>query len=575
MIHPKNIFSAFQKIGKALMLPVAVLPIAGLLLGIGSAHFAILPVTVSDVMAQAGAVIFGNLPLLFAIATALGLTANDGVSALASVVGYFVLLATLGVFSKMLGYPVKPFLGIESVDTGVFGGILIGAITAWIFNRFYKIELPSYLGFFSGKRSVPILTAFAAIALGLVLSFVWPPVGKIIHSFSEWSVQGNPALAFGLYGFVERLLLPFGLHHIWNVPFFFEAGHYIDPRTGKELVGEVARYIGGDPTAGNLAGGYLFKMWGLPAAAIAIWRSARPEHRAVVGGVMISAALTSFLTGITEPIEFSFLFVAPILYGLHALLCGAAYALCIVLGIKHGMTFSHGLVDFLILFPESKNALWFFVLGPLWAMMYYVVFTFCILKFNLRTPGREIETTVSGDSAQTEDRDQTKAEKLIAAFGNAPNIVSLDSCITRIRVVIKDKTLVNKEALIKLGATAVMMVPGGVQAIFGTNSENLRTSMDERLKRTSSRPKANAVIESIEIAPNSRDVKIKDLAFMKLLGGADNVIKASHVAHSRLRIELKNEEKLDQSLLSGFGVTAVMKIKAHHFHLIFRGAPQI
>ena len=199
----------------------------------------------------------------------------------------------------------------------------------------------------------------------------------------------SPRWRSRIYGVVERSLIPFGLHHVWNVPFFFQAGDFVDPSTGKDVHGEIARFIAGDPTAGNMTGGYLFKMWGLPAAAVAISLAARPENRAKVGGIMISAALTAFLTGITEPIEFAFLFVAPVLYGIHALLAGVAYFLCIVLGIKHGFTFSHGLIDYVVLFPKSTNALWLFVLGPIWAALYYVIFSFSIRNFNLMTPGRE------------------------------------------------------------------------------------------------------------------------------------------------------------------------------------------
>src|SRR6185436_15080803 len=302
-----------------------------------------------------------------------------------------VFLAAMGVCAKLQGIEVKPIMGIPSIETGVFGGIIVGLIAAAVFNRFYKIQLPSYLGFFAGKRAVPIITAFAVIFVGAILSFIWPPIGSAIDSFSHWAVHGRPALAFTIYGVVERSLIPFGLHHVWNVPFFFQAGEFTDPATGAVIHGEIARFIAGDPTAGNMAGGYLFKMWGLPAAALAIWRAARPENRAKVGGIMISAAITSFLTGITEPIEFAFLFVAPVLYAIHAMLAGAAYLLCIGLHIKHGFTFSHGFIDYVILFPKSHNALWLFVLGPIWAGLYYAVFTVAIRAFNLATPGREVE----------------------------------------------------------------------------------------------------------------------------------------------------------------------------------------
>ena len=477
----QNAFAVLQKIGKALMLPVSVLPVAGILLGIGSAHFAIFPDVVSNVMAQSGGAIFGIMAIMFAIGVALGLTNNDGVSALAAVVGYVVLLATLGVMAKVLGVETKEVMGIASVDTGVFGGIVIGGIAAALFNRYYRISLPPYLGFFSGKRFVPIVTAFAAIGLGILLSFIWPPIGAGIKAFSHWAAESNPALAFSVYGVIERLLIPFGLHHIWNVPFFFEVGSYLDPTTGKTITGEIQRYIAGDPTAGNMAGGYLFKMWGLPAAAVAIWHSARPENRARIGGIMISAALTAWLTGITEPIEFAFMFVAPILYGIHAVLAGVAYFLCIALGVKHGMTFSHGAIDFVVLYAKSTNGWWLIPLGLIWAAMYYSIFRFVIAKFDLKTPGREIETaTLSGEA--TSDIAHGFAKQLVLAFGGRSNIKGLDACITRLRVELNDMSKASPDKLKALGAAGVVVVGKGMQAIFGTRSENLKTDMEEYLK---------------------------------------------------------------------------------------------
>src|SRR4051795_825320 len=229
----KNAFSLLQKIGKCMMLPVSVLPVAGILLGVGSANFSFLPESVSLVMAKSGDAIFGNLPLLFAIGVAIGLTENDGVAALAGTTGYVVFLAALGVCGNLQGIELKPIMGIPSIETGVFGGIIVGMVAAWCFNRFYKIQLPSYLGFFAGKRSVPIITAFLVIVVGAVLSFIWPPIGSAIDSFSHWAVHGRPAMAFAIYGWVERALIPFGLHHIWNVPFFFQAGDFTDPKTGQ------------------------------------------------------------------------------------------------------------------------------------------------------------------------------------------------------------------------------------------------------------------------------------------------------------------------------------------------------
>src|SRR4051812_6864024 len=541
----KNAFSLLQKIGKCMMLPVSVLPVAGILLGVGSANFAFLPESVSLIMAKSGDAIFGNLPLLFAIGVAIGLTENDGVAALAGTTGYVVFLAALGVCGKLQGIELKPIMGIPSIETGVFGGIIVGMVAAWCFNRFYKIQLPSYLGFFAGKRSVPIITSFLVIGVGAILSFIWPPIGRGIQGFSHWAVNESPALAFTIYGLVERALIPFGLHHVWNVPFFFQAGDYVDPATGTKVSGEIARFIAGDPTAGHMTGGYLFKMWGLPAAALAIWRCARPENRARIGGIMISAAITSFLTGITEPIEFAFLFVAPVLYAVHALLAGAAYFLCIVLNIKHGFTFSHGLIDYIVLFPQSTNALWLWVLGPAWGLMYYGVFTFAIKRFNLMTPGREAEDetrtahTVSGDNFSLQ---------LVRAFGGRSNIASLDSCITRLRVKLHDVTKANVDKLKALGAAGVVVLGDGVQAIFGTQSENLKTEMEEYLKTAG--PEADEIEAPSPVhAPPSAGVIVplrdpdaarKAAAWLAALGGPNNIERVDACAETRLRVVLRD-----------------------------------
>jgi PTS system glucose-specific IIC component len=562
----RTAFGWLQKIGKSLMLPVSVLPVAGILLGVGSAKFTWLPPVVSNVMAQAGGAVFGNLPLIFAIGVALGLTGNDGVGALAAVVGFAVMVATMGVMAPLVGYEPRPIMGIPSIETGVFGGILIGAVAAILFNRFYRVQLPPYLGFFAGKRSVPILTAFAAVLTGIVLSLIWPPIGQAIDRFSHWAASENPGTAFALYGVVERALVPFGLHHIWNVPFFFEVGQYLEPGTGKVIRGEIYRFTAGDPTAGNLAGGYLFKMWGLPAAALAIWRTARPENRARVGGLMISAALTSFLTGITEPIEFSFLFVAPLLYAIHALLAGVAYFTAIELGIRHSTTFSHGLIDYIVLFPNSSRALWYLVLGPLWALLYYLLFRTLILRRDLKTPGRETEDVAGPAPAATGDSatGDSMAGRLVAAFGGAANIRSLDACITRLRVELADVSRASAEALRALGATGVVQVGGGMQAIFGTRSENLKTDMEEYMRAGGAailpppgpvpRPAAEP---ELAVTPAHRT---RAAALLSALGGTDNVARAESCALTRVRVELRDGRAVQESALEAAGAAGVLRI---------------
>jgi PTS system glucose-specific IIC component len=569
-------FALLQKTGKSLMLPVSVLPVAGILLGVGSAHFSWLPAAVSDVMAQSGGAIFGNLALIFAIGVALGVTGNDGVAALAAVVGYAVLLATMGVMATMFGYEPKTIMGIQSIETGVFGGILVGSIAGWLFNKYFRIQLPAYLGFFAGKRFVPIVTALACIAAGVVLSLIWPPIGRGIDVFSRWAASENPGLAFAVYGVVERALIPFGLHHIWNVPFFFEVGQYVDPATGNVIRGEIHRYTAGDPTAGNLAGGYLFKMWGLPAAAIAIWHSARPENRKKVGGIMISAALTSFLTGITEPIEFSFLFVAPLLYGIHAVLAGVAYFTCIALDIKHGTTFSHGFIDFVLLFNRSTHGLWFLWLGPLWALVYYGMFRWLIQRLDLKTPGREADV-----DAVTEPPPVTTgglAQDLVLAFGGRRNIQGLDACITRLRVQLNDMSLARADRLKALGATGVVTIGNNMQAIFGTRSENLKSDMEAYLRTAgadadlpppdaSSRPATVPTVTARPTAPRAEASRAA-MAIVAALGGARNILEIDARAITRLRVKVRDTGLVNEQALRSAGAHAVMRLNGGVLHLI-------
>jgi len=565
-------FALLQKTGKSLMLPVSVLPVAGLLLGIGSAHFTWLPPALSDVMAQSGGAIFGNLALIFAIGVALGVTQNDGVAALAAVVGYAVLLATMGVMARVLGYEPTSIMGIQSIETGVFGGILVGSIAGWLFNKYYRIQLPPYLGFFAGKRFVPIVTAVACIVAGSVLSIVWPPIGTGINAFSRWAASGHPAAAFALYGVVERSLIPFGLHHIWNVPFFFEVGQYLDPTTGEVIRGEIHRYTAGDPTAGNMAGGYLFKMWGLPAAALAMWQSARPENRTKVGAFMMSAALTSFLTGITEPIEFSFLFVAPVLYAIHAALAGVAYFVCIELGIKHGMTFSHGMIDFVVLFNRSTNALWLLVLGPAWALVYYTLFRVVIQRFDLKTPGREVEDegeTAAGSVVAAGG----VASELVAAFGGRANISSLDACITRLRVEVADPALAKPDRLKALGAAGVVKVGNNMQAIFGTRSENLKSDMEEFLRASGGEPAPGTPAPAVKTMPVRTSALDPDdlraaAPIAMALGGASNIVSAEACALTRVRVQVVDPAKVNEAALRQTAVVGVMHLGGNVLHLI-------
>lgn len=561
----KGAFSFLQTTGKALMLPVAVLPVAGLLLGLGAAQFPWMHPVLSAMMKDAGDAVFANMGLLFAIAVALGFTNNDGVSAIAATIGYAVMLATMGVMTGVWGVQPVPVMGIPSMQTGVFGGILAGGVAAAMFRRFYKIALPPWLGFFAGKRFLPIVTALLAIVLGVVLSVVWPPIQSGINVFSHWAAEEDPRTAATVYGFVERLLVPFGLHHIWNAPFFYEIGTFVGP-DGKVVHGDIQRYFSGDPTAGILSGAYLFKMFGLPAAAIAIWRNAKPENRTAVMGMMLSAALTSFVTGITEPIEFTFLFVAPALYLVHAVLAASAQFLMASLGAHMGFTFSQGGIDFLLFnvaSPFSQKWWLVLVLGPLYAGLYYVTFSAAIRWRNLKTPGREEANGAKPMLIVREDQERPRA--LLAALGGQENLESYDACITRLRVTVKDPAKVDQPALKTLGATGVMIVGIGVQAVFGPLSGVIKTELDEYLEAEADQPKRPRAPVRIDTPAK---VTAATAPLLSALGGKDNVRKLEPLALTRVRVELADASKFDEAAARVAGVQAVMRTDGGALHLI-------
>lgn len=585
-----NLFASLQKVGKALMLPVSVLPIAGILLGVGSAEFAFFPDIVSSIMKVAGGSIFDQMPLLFAVGVALGFTNNDGVAALAAIVGYGIMAATLSVMAQVdvnsiiAAGQVLSESEIEGIlktyKTGVAGGILAGGVAAFMFNRYYKIDLPSYLGFFAGKRFVPIATGFSTILLGLILSVVWPPVGAQLAVFSHWAANQNPQLAFAIYGFVERGLIPFGLHHIWNVPFFFEAGSCVNT-SGEVVNGVLNCYLQADDVSraqgngfGQLAGGFMFKMFGLPAAAIAIWHSAKPENRLKIGGIMVSAALTSFLTGITEVIEFSFMFVAPLLYLMHMVLAASAYFISNMLEMVHGTSFSHGLIDFLVLSANAEKLWLFIVLGLIYAVIYYVSFRLVITKFDMKTPGREDED----DSVELLDVEGfEKAKQVLLAYGGAKNIVTLDSCITRLRIEVSDVSSVDKEKLKQLGASGVIVMGNGVQAIMGTVAETLRTEMEAVIASGGAHVKA-VVSSATDAAPAPKvDIEVSKQSLtvasklVMAFGGKDNIVSSQACAGNRIRVEVKTsvEKHAFAPLINDENnVRFVTEIKNNVFHVI-------
>lgn len=522
-------FGQLQRIGKALMLPVAILPAAGILLALGNAMHnaqlvAIAPwlehevfVIISSIMESAGQIIFDNLPLLFAVGTALGLAGGDGVAALAALVGYLIMNATMGkvmnitiddIFSyadgaKTLSQAAKEpenvlILGIPTLQTGVFGGIIMGALAAWCYNKFYNITLPAFLGFFAGKRFVPIITSVVAIVTGVLLSFVWPPIQEGLNQLSNFLLNKNLTLTTFIFGIIERSLIPFGLHHIFYAPFWFEFGQYVS-HSGELVQGDQRIWMaqmkdGVEFTAGAFTTGkYPFMMFGLPAAAYAIYHNAKPERKKIVGGLMLSAGLTSFLTGITEPLEFSFLFVAPLLYVVHVLLAGSSFLVMHLLDVKIGMTFSGGFIDYILyglLNWDRTNALLVIPVGIVYAIIYYFLFSFVIKRFKLKTPGREDEETETKDSSVA-----SLPFDVLNAMGGKKNIKHLDACITRLRVEVNEKSSVDVAALKALGASGVLEVGNNMQAIFGPKSDQIKHDILRIMSGEITKPSETTVVE--------------------------------------------------------------------------------
>ncbi|GEQ01364.1 glucose-specific PTS transporter subunit IIBC [Staphylococcus arlettae] len=522
-------FGQLQRIGKALMLPVAILPAAGILLALGNAMHnaqlvAIAPwlehevfVIISSIMESSGQIIFDNLPLLFAVGTALGLAGGDGVAALAALVGYLIMNATMGkvmnitiddIFSyadgaKTLSQAAKEpenvlILGIPTLQTGVFGGIIMGALAAWCYNNFYNITLPAFLGFFAGKRFVPIITSVVAIVTGVLLSFVWPPIQEGLNQLSNFLLNKNLTLTTFIFGIIERSLIPFGLHHIFYAPFWFEFGQYVS-HSGELVRGDQRIWMaqmkdGVEFTAGAFTTGkYPFMMFGLPAAAYAIYCNAKPERKKIVGGLMLSAGLTSFLTGITEPLEFSFLFVAPLLYVVHVLLAGSSFLVMHLLDVKIGMTFSGGFIDYILyglLNWDRTNALLVIPVGIVYAIIYYFLFSFVIKRFKLKTPGREDEETETKDSSVA-----SLPFDVLNAMGGKKNIKHLDACITRLRVEVNEKSSVDVAALKSLGASGVLEVGNNMQAIFGPKSDQIKHDILRIMSGEITKPSETTVVE--------------------------------------------------------------------------------
>jgi len=452
--------SFLQRIGKALMLPIAVLPAAGLLLRFGQPDLLDIPF-----MAAAGNAIFSNLALIFAIGVAIGISKDgNGAAGLAGAIGYFVLTAGATSINK-------------DINMAALGGIIAGVIAGLLYNRFSGIKLPEWLGFFSGRRFVPIITSAVMLILAGLFGYIWPSIQDAINSVGNWIIDLG-AIGAAVFGFLNRILIPLGLHHVLNTIFWFNLGDFTDA-AGKLVHGDLNRFFAGDKSAGAFMTGFFpIMMFGLPAAAIAMIAAAKPERRKAVTGMFLGLALTSFLTGITEPIEFAFMFIAPVLYAFHAILTGLSMGIVNALGIKTGFTFSAGFIDYVINFNISQKPILLILVGLIFAVIYFIVFYFAIIKFNIKTPGREDEE-VETDEVTTEIGDSLYLQGL----GGKENLVNIDNCTTRLRLQVKDASKVNESLLKKAGARGVIKLDDkNVQVVVGTNVEFVAEDLKKSVK---------------------------------------------------------------------------------------------
>jgi PTS system N-acetylglucosamine-specific IIC component len=459
-----NWLGSLQKIGKALMLPVAVLPAAALLLRLGAKDVFNIPFIM-----QAGSAVFDNLALLFAIGIAVGLARdNNGAAGLAGAVGYLVLTNGLKAINADL-------------NMSVLAGIISGIVAGYLYNKFCSIKLPEFLGFFGGRRFVPIATAAAAIVLAGIFGVIWAPIQQVIHGIGEWII-GAGALGAFVFGLCNRLLIPLGLHHILNSFVWFVFGDFTDT-AGKVATGDLNRFFAGDPTAGHfMAGFYIIFMFALPAAAFAIYSTAKPENRKKIFGMIFSVAFTAFLTGITEPLEFMFMFLAPMLYLFHAVMTGIAMAVAYYFGILHGFGFSAGLIDYLLNWGLATKPLLLIPIGLIFAAIYYFVFVWAIKTFNIPTPGRYDEQNEQV-GLPSDDLSELSVQMLMA-LGGAANIESLDSCITRLRMTVKDSAMIDESKVKTLGASGLIKRGNIVQVVVGTRAELLADELKALMKKT-------------------------------------------------------------------------------------------
>ena len=527
-----KVFGVLQRVGRSFMLPIAILPVAGLFLGIGGSFtnttmletYGLMGImgpgtfiyAILQVLNAAGSVVFDNLPLIFAMGVAIGMAKQEKeVAALSAAIAFFVMHATIGAMINAFGAPdlsgaTTTVVGLNSLQMGVFGGIMVGLGVAALHNRFYKIQLPQVLSFFSGTRFVPIISAATYLVVGIAMYYIWPTIQTGINHLGGFVLASGYGGTW-LYGFIERALIPFGLHHVFYIPFWQTAVGGTAMVGGQLIEGAQNIFFAELATPGIehfsvaatrfMSGKFPLMIFGLPGAALAMYRCARKENRKVVGGLLLSAALTSMITGITEPLEFTFLFVAPAMYIVHCVFAGAAYMLMHIFNVGVGMTFSGGLIDLTLFGIMQGNAktswIWVVIVGVFYFVAYFLVFSFMIKKFNYMTPGREenageiklytrqdVDAQKKGgdkDGKQGGNSDDALSAEIVRGLGGKDNISDVDCCITRLRCTVKDGSKVDQGVLKATGASGVITAGKGVQIVYGPRVSVIRSNVESYL----------------------------------------------------------------------------------------------
>ena len=562
-----KIFGVLQRVGRSFMLPIALLPVAGLLLGIGSSftnetmlaayglnsviHPGTLIYTILDVMSQTGSAVFNNLALLFAMGVAIGMARKEKeVAALSGAVAYIIMNTAIqaminaaGGVEAMPANSTTTMLGITTLQMGVFGGIVVGLGVAALHNKFYKIELPQVLAFFGGTRFVPIVSSIVYLVVGIAMFYIWPVVQSGIAALGALVLASGYAGTF-IYGLLERALIPFGLHHVFYMPFWQTAVGGTAIIDGVTVTGAqnifFAELASKSTTVFSvsatrfMAGKFPFMMFGLPGAALAMYQCAKPEKKKVAGGLLLSAALTAFLTGITEPLEFTFIFVALPMYAVHCVLAGLSFMLMHILNVGVGMTFSGGLID-LVLFGvmqgnDKTHWMWVVVVGAVYFVLYYIIFRFMISKFDYKTPGRDdaeevklytradvnARSAASGSTAPTGD--DSVSALIVEGLGGADNLSDVDCCATRLRCTVKDVALVKQDVLKASGASGVICKGDGVQVVYGPKVAVIKAKLEDYLENAPKTPAATAA-PAPATAPAAPAAAAKDTVLSACLNG--------------------------------------------------------